>query len=93
LEDREDFAFQIPMPPKKEGPVWKAWGQDIAQLFRNIHFGKYQTNTEVQIHQDPARPYTQYNKSHFYKHVKTATQKLETFKTLGKGLDNKEFQH
>jgi hypothetical protein len=94
LEDRDDVSFhKIPMPPKKKGPVWKTWGQDAAQLFRDIHFGKYQADTEVQIiHQDPARPYSQYNKSGFYKHVKTARQRVETFKTLGTGLDNEEFR-
>jgi hypothetical protein len=81
---------------KKRKPsknVWKTWGKDAAQLFRDYYFGKYNDDTPpLTIYHDSDRPYSKYAQTGFYKHLKTAKNRVKTFKSLGTGLDNEDFR-
>jgi hypothetical protein len=44
------------------------------------------------IYTDSDRPYSKYAQAGFYKHAKTAKNRVSTFKTLGTGLDNEDFR-
>jgi hypothetical protein len=78
--------------PNSRRPVWKQFGDDAAQLFRDFYFGKYPETIEPsKVYIDPQRPYRFYNKTSFYKHVKSIRNRVRTFKEFGTGVDNEPF--
>jgi hypothetical protein len=75
-------------------PVWKQYGDDAAQLFRDFFFGKYtETTAPNAVFTDPDRPYRFYNRTSFYRHVKNTCNRVKTFKQFGTGIDNPEFKN
>jgi hypothetical protein len=72
--------------------VWKTYGDDAAQLFRDFYFEKYPYNISPKdVHADPDRPYRFYNARSFYTHVATCKNRVLTYKQLGTGLNNEAF--
>jgi hypothetical protein len=78
--------------PTATRPVWKQFGDDAAQLFRDFYFEKYPiTTSAATVFGDLSRPYRFYNKTSFYKHLKTTINRVKTFKEFGTGVDNELF--
>ena len=79
--------------PKTRKLTWSQYGEDAAQLFRDIYFGKYPPGCKAIVaHRDPSRNYSKYNQGNFPGHFKKVSDRVKTYQEFGTGLDNETFR-
>eukprot|EP00980_Cylindrotheca_fusiformis_P015525 scaffold4412_cov91-Cylindrotheca_fusiformis.AAC.8 len=83
---------KTPKTNKNGTHVWVKYGNAHAQLFRDLHFGRYNARTPAtEIHADPDREYQKYNKQTITRKVKEIRKEVETYQQFQTGLDNQAF--
>ena len=88
----------MPKTAEKSKLTWNKNGPVAAQLFRDLYFGKYKPNPDTdkfeanEIFNDPARPYSDLNRTSFPRHIATTWERVQTYKRSGTGLGTETFR-